>query len=198
MSPAPRFPALSLKSGISPALVVALVAILGTAPVAAQDAALLPSTSVYVQAADAQNGSHALALGATLPWRDWRGSFWGSEVRGYWDISLSRWTANGVNRPPTTTVLEFTPSFRFTPDAGRSPFFLDAGIGATVSDRLYTTTTKAFSTRLNFATHLGVGVLMGEQRKHELQLRLQHVSNGGFKKPNPGENFVQLRYALHF
>jgi lipid A 3-O-deacylase len=41
-------------------------------------------------------------------------------------------------------------------------------------------------------------VELGQQRQHELQLRLEHVSNAGIKEPNPGANFVQLRYALHF
>jgi hypothetical protein len=29
-------------------------------------------------------------------------------------------------------------------------------------------------------------------------LRLSHVSNAGIKEPNPGENFLQLRYARSF
>lgn len=45
---------------------------------------------------------------------------------------------------------------------------------------------------------LGLGVSLGAQRRHELLLRLQHVSNAGLKQPNPGLNFLQLRYALHF
>jgi hypothetical protein len=27
---------------------------------------------------------------------------------------------------------------------------------------------------------------------------LQHSSNGGIKEPNPGENFVQLRFGVRF
>ena len=60
------------------------------------------------------------------------------------------------------------------------------------------TPSKTFSTRFNFASHLGVGVRLGAQQQHEWLLRVQHVSNAGLKKPNPGENFLQLRYALHF
>lgn len=29
-------------------------------------------------------------------------------------------------------------------------------------------------------------------------LRLQHFSNASIRHPNPGENFVQLRYARRF
>jgi lipid A 3-O-deacylase len=35
----------------------------------------------------------------------------------------------------------------------------------------------------------------GRREAADLSLRLQHVSNAGIKEPNPGENFVQLRYA---
>jgi hypothetical protein len=29
-------------------------------------------------------------------------------------------------------------------------------------------------------------------------LRIQHSSNASLKHPNPGQNFLQLRYARHF
>ena len=31
--------------------------------------------------------------------------------------------------------------------------------------------------------------------QEKLALRIQHFSNGSIKKPNPGENFIQLRYS---
>lgn len=154
--------------------------------------------SVYLQLGHASHHSNAWTLGYTHPWRAWRGAFLGSEVQGYWDLSLSRWDARGPSGGFGTTVLGITPSFRFVPDAGRSRWFFDTGVGATLASRRYVTTDKAFSTRANFATHLGVGLALGERRQHEWQLRLEHVSNAGLKKPNPGENFLQLRYALHF
>lgn len=155
--------------------------------------------SVYLQAAKARRGSHAVTIGATVPWQHWRASLWGAEVRGYWDASLSRWAADGAHHNRVhSTVLEVTPSFRLVPNAGRSPFFLDAGVGASLANHRYVTQNAAFSTRLNFASHIGAGFAFGDQRRHEIQLRIHHVSNAGLKKPNPGETFVQLRYALHF
>lgn len=156
---------------------------------------------IYIQAGGTQMETQAWTIGATLPWQSWERSFWGAEVRGYWDIYLSQWTSNlrdERNERPRTTLFGITPSFRFIPDGGTSPWFFDAGVGATLANHRYVTRNKTFSTRFNFATHLGVGVLLGAQRQHELQLRLEHVSNAGIKKPNPGANFLQLRYALHF
>ena len=83
-------------------------------------------------------------------------------------------------------------------DQGRSAFFVEAGIGATLADKRYQTPEREFSTRFNFASHLGAGLRLGARRQHEVMLRVQHVSNAGIKHPNPGNNFVQLRYALHF
>ena len=75
---------------------------------------------------------------------------------------------------------------------------MEAGVGVVLLDRLYISQEKKVSTRLNFGTHLGAGRYFGAWRPYELALRVQHVSNTRIKKPDPGANFVQLRYALHF
>ena len=65
-------------------------------------------------------------------------------------------------------------------------------------DHLYKTPDRTFSTAFQFTEVLGVGRSFCENGKHELTLRLQHFSNAGIKKPNPGENFVRVRYTYHF
>ena len=96
-------------------------------------------------------------------------------------------------------VLGVTPTLRLRPDGGSSAWFWEAGIGATLADQRYHPAgQEEFSTRFNFASHLGIGINFGARRQHELLLRLQHVSNAGIKKPNPGVEFLQLRYAWHF
>lgn len=154
--------------------------------------------SVYVQGNWAEHGSDAATIGVTLPWSQWRSEFWGSELRGHWDINLSRWSFDGVAGYNSINVLSVTPTLRLRPDQGRSAWFWEAGIGATLADDRYRTTNKEFSTTFNFASHLGLGVNFGAQRQHEVSVRVQHVSNASIKRPNPGENFVQLRYGFHF
>ena len=51
-----------------------------------------------------------------------------------------------------------------------------------------------FSTKFQFGDHIGVGARFGAANRHDLGLRLQHVSNGGIKNPNPGINLLLLRY----
>ncbi|WCM93192.1 acyloxyacyl hydrolase [Acidovorax sp. NCPPB 2350] len=155
--------------------------------------------SVYVQGGWAQHQTDSATVGVTLPWASWRSELWGNEVRGYWDIYASRWSFDAVaGGSGHTTLVGVTPTFRLRPDNGRAPWFWEGGVGITYMDARYHTPDKEFSTRYNFATHLALGYSLGAQRQHEVMVRVQHLSNAGIKKPNPGENFVQLRYAYHF
>ncbi|WP_280151352.1 acyloxyacyl hydrolase [Piscinibacter sp. XHJ-5] len=52
---------------------------------------------------------------------------------------------------------------------------------------------RRLSTVFNFGDHVALGHRFGEQQRHELAFRIQHFSNAGLRKPNPGENFVQVR-----
>ena len=158
-----------------------------------------PAPSLYVQANWAKRGTDAYTWGATLPWREWSQPLGDGELHGHWDIYLSRWHFDGApGSSHRLTLLGVTPTLRLRPDSGHSAWFLEAGIGGTLASRRYYTVHKKFSTRFNFASHVGVGIYLGAQQQHELLLRVQHVSNASIKHPNPGENFFQLRYALHF
>lgn len=176
---------------------LSILACAAALPALAQDAGVPHTPSVYLQGSRAGSATDALTLGATLPWPAWRRPLWGGELRGHWDVYLSRWSFNGPGYD-SLTLAGITPTLRLYPHAGRSAWFWEAGIGATLADRRYRAGTREFSTRFNFASHLGLGIHLGDQGRHELQLRVQHVSNAGIKHPNPGANFVQLRYAAHF
>lgn len=177
---------------------IALATLLASLAASACAQPLDNAPSLYVQASRARHGTDAWSLGLTLPWGTWRRPLWGGELRGYWDLWASQWSAGGLQERAHTTVIGVSPTLRLYADQGRLAWFVEGAIGASYADRLYATDRKAFSTRFNFASHVGVGLHWGERRQHELVLRLQHVSNADIKKPNPGEDFVQLRYALHF
>lgn len=78
---------------------------------------------------------------------------------------------------------------------GQSAWFIDGGAGLTLFNKTYRTLDREFSTTFQFTEVLGVGRSLGP---HELALRFQHVSNGGIRNPNPGENLVRLRYVYQF
>lgn len=161
----------------------------------AQPGAQAPS--VYIQSGVANGGIHIVTLGGTLPWGDWQKPLGSGLLTGHWDAYLSHWRYNGVNRN-NLVLLGLTPTLRWTPDGGASPWFFQGGIGVTLSNHLYHSSEHQFSTAFNFASHIGVGLRWGEQRRHEVLLSLQHISNARIKSPNPGRNLVHLRYALHW
>ena len=114
---------------------------------------------------------------------------------------MGRWAVehpDGSNHASWVTQLGVTPVLRWSLGGDASHWFVEGGIGANVLLPIYRARNKAFSTTFNFGDHLGIGASFGEGDRQELVLRVQHFSNGGIKRPNPGENFVQLRYAAHF
>lgn len=192
------------RATASASLVSALLATLALGTLAALPQAALAqsaqeSPSIYVQSSQARRDTDAITIGGTLPWKGWQRPLWGGQLTGYWDVYASRWNFDGAQGGRShTTVLGVTPTLRLRMDEGRSAWFWEGGIGLTVADKRYVTPERTFSTRANFASHLGLGISLGEQRQHDIVLRVQHVSNAGVKKPNPGENFAQLRYGYHF
>jgi hypothetical protein len=153
-----------------------------------------PST-VYAQAGFASDVRTAIA-GVTWDW-DWRREFARGVAGGYWELSVGQWQADGPPRSGSAfvTQLGVTPTIRLRPH-GDSRWFFEAGIGANVLMPVYRSESKRFSTAFNFGDHIGIGRRFGADGRQELSLRLQHFSNAGIKHPNPGENFIQLRYAV--
>jgi hypothetical protein len=158
-------------------------------------AALAPS-AVFAQFGTA---SEVNAFTAGAIW-DLRGDPTRSSWSVYLEASASRWNTRG-DRPSQHGVLaQFAaiPVVRYHFDEGDSPWFVEGGIGATITSSLYRSGGKRFSTTFNFGDHVGLGVTFGMKRQHELVLRAEHYSNAGLEHPNPGQNLLQLRYAYHF
>lgn len=128
---------------------------------------------------------------------NWRQDFAGGTATLYWEASLGRWVAEsgpGQKSSAWVTQIGITPVLRWQPSQ-QSSWFLEAGIGANALLPVYRSRDKRFSTAFNFGDHLAIGWRFGQMLEHELALRAQHFSNAGIKHPNPGENFLQLRYS---
>lgn len=168
----------------------------GTGRAAAQD--LFHPSSVFVQFGSTQATRSATAgLSWDLPYRWQLGR---SALSSHLELSYAWWHIDSADRAGRSQLsqLALIPTLRLRPAGGASPWFFEAGLGLTATSAVYRTRQKSFSTRFNFGTHLAVGRSFGERRQHEVALRLEHFSNAGIKQPNPGENFVQLRYARRF
>lgn len=181
------------RSSLLPCVV--LLAVAAAAEPARAESPYTP-TGAFAQFGASENGESATA---GLIWRwspQW--TLGSGLVTGYWAAAVSGWqyrAADGVGNSHLAQV-SFTPVVRYTPSAGASPWFIEGGIGATYMNKIYRTDGKAFSTRFNFGDQIAVGAVFGPKREYEVSLRFEHFSNAGIKRPNPGENFVQLRLAL--
>jgi lipid A 3-O-deacylase len=151
----------------------------------------------FIEAGDAAHGTYSATAGLVWAW-DWQGRWHQALVTGSTEAYVSEWSARGIGERRTFTQLGVLPLVRIRFRGGASPWFVEGGIGASVMSPVYRTATKAFSTSFNFVEAFGIGCSLDAQHRHELSLRLQHISNADIKTPNPGENFVQLRYAFAF
>ena len=138
------------------------------------------------------NGADLWRAGAQWKWeRKWP-AFGSWRVGGYWELSAGAWDGG------QKTLYDFgaTPVFRLeeSSPSGWAPY-AEAAIGLHLLSRQRITEQKEFSTSWQFGDHLGAGVRFGARRRYDLGLRLQHISNASVERPNPGINFLLLRFA---
>lgn len=112
------------------------------------------------------------------------------------EATVARWSFGGDQ------VMQYavTPVIRVERPGPDSRWFIEAGIGASITSSIYRNPKRDrhFSSAFNFADSLGIGRAFGENRDHEVILRIEHFSNAGIKSPNPGEDFLQVRYQKRF
>ncbi|MDM0021557.1 acyloxyacyl hydrolase [Variovorax saccharolyticus] len=150
--------------------------------------------------ARSRGDAESFTLGVVLPWSHGEQPVQPRALSFYWDFFLSQWRAPNPDGADWSsyTQLGVIANWRYRFDQGASPWFVEAGVGGTVMDSLYRTSGREFSTTFQFTEQIGLGRSFGLQGEHELSLWLQHFSNAGIKEPNPGENFVRLRYLYRF
>lgn len=148
-------------------------------------------------AGTAPHGTRAVAAGLLWDW-DWQAPR-RALLTAHTELLVSHWRARALGGGhQSLQQLTLLPSLRLRPQRGAAGWFLEIGIGASWLSRSYRTPQKDFSSRWNFYDMLGVGLNLGPDRRQELGLRYVHVSNAGLRRPNPGEDFLLLRYARRF
>jgi len=171
--------------------VCALAGIVSCAHAAEGSRALAPA-SAFVQAGYGDQRANAFVTGLTwyLPWRF---DFQIGTLAVYAEGAIGRWHAEGRHGGATTwpTQLGATPVLRLFPSFSRQ-WFVEIGVGANYIVPLFNTGEKRFSTEFNFGDLFAIGRRMGAS---EISIRIEHFSNAGIDHPNPGENFLQMRYA---
>jgi lipid A 3-O-deacylase len=141
---------------------------------------------VAVEVGRGEDRTNLLRVSLTHSWRKRvpLGDVW--RLAGYWEFSAGLWD----NPDDSTAELAITPVFRI--EHGR--FYVEGAIGFHLV-QTHISAHRTFSTAFQFGDHLGTGMYFG---RYDVSLRVQHLSNGGLRDPNPGINFVlvRLQYAL--
>ena len=139
----------------------------------------------------------AATVGATWDW-SWQRDYGIGKVTGYTEVALGRWQPHGTADDRGYTRFGVTPVLRLYPKAIGDGWFAEVAIGANLISPIYHHGSDRFSTTFNFGDHVAVGRRFGANAEHELAVRFEHFSNAGIKRPNPGQNFLQARYAYRF
>jgi|LNFM01.1.fsa_nt_gb lipid A 3-O-deacylase len=121
---------------------------------------------------------------------------------GYWDVSVGYWRNQSDARIRTSNDLveaSLTPTLRLQPEGnpGFHPF-IEAGVGVHALSGDSITTLRDLSGHVLFGSVLGIGLRLGAKGEYEIGYRVQHLSNGGLREPNPGINLQSLRLHYHF
>lgn len=147
----------------------------------------------------ARHGTRMAGVGVIWDW-DFERMRRKSELTAHTELLLNRWRADQAGGAHIElTQIALLPSLRMRLGRGASAWFLEFGIGASWMDKTFDTPERTFSTRWNFLDMLGVGYsLGGPDGQHELGLRWTHTSNAGIREPNPGQDFLLLRYVRRF
>jgi len=98
----------------------------------------------------------------------------------------------------SASLVSFGPSYRFDmrkSEAGR--WFVDFGVHPTLLSKS-TFDGRHLGGSFHFTSHVGLGAYLGRQKKTSLSLRLQHTSNAGLNRSNPGLDMLGLRFSYHF
>ena len=75
-------------------------------------------------------------------------------------------------------------------------WYAEAGVGLNLLSKLYDNDSNRLSTAFQFGDHLGVGYVFANQ--WDVGMKVQHFSNGGYKEPNSGVNFLVLKASRRF
>ena len=136
-----------------------------------------------------------VVAGWTRPAPRWQGDAWRLRLRH--EGVLAAWHV-----PQARDVVEvgYSPVLRMERplQGSANVFFVEGSIGVRLLSHTRMADDHHMSTAFQFADMLGAGMQFGQDGRSTLGVRLQHLSNLGIKKPNPGINFVQVYYAYRF
>ena len=113
----------------------------------------------------------------------------------YAESSINFWKYGSPEHYDSNFVISLSPILQYSIcSCADGEIYAEAGIGISLLDDTQCAG-KNVSTHYQFEDRLGIGYRFGKQFSHSLALRYFHYSNAGFKKPNPGLDFISLSYS---
>lgn len=118
-----------------------------------------------------------------------------SNLNLYFETSVNFWEYGVENNHDTNFVLALSPVFEYQfSEYQAKPIFVEFGIGVSLLDDTRFAG-KDVSTHYQFEDRLGIVMKFGKNNRDSIALRYLHYSNAGFKRPNPGLDFISLAYT---
>jgi hypothetical protein len=118
-----------------------------------------------------------------------------SNLNLYFETSVNFWEYGVENNYDSNFVLALSPVFEYQFSEYKSnPIFVEFGIGVSLLDDTRFAG-KNVSTHYQFEDRLGIVMKFGKNKRDSIALRYLHYSNAGFKRPNPGLDFISLAYT---
>ncbi len=110
----------------------------------------------------------------------------------HWEAGIGHWNPQGHGNWAGNALV--AARYEFNSNKTWGPY-VEYGWGGAYVSRLQASDHRTLSTHFQFINRLEVGLRFGEKQENELGLAYWHYSNGGIKKPNPGVDFLSLRYT---
>lgn len=112
------------------------------------------------------------------------------------EASANFWRYGPANSSDSNAVLAFSPILRYPlGEQFGMHWDVEFGIGVSLLDDTRFAG-KDVSTHYQFEDRLGLVAWLSPQQS--MSVRYLHYSNAGFKRPNPGLDFISLSYAWYF
>lgn len=125
--------------------------------------------------------------------------FEASKLTGHVDLGVgylrghAGWTDNNE-----IVAAGVTPLLRLQFPNDRTTGFFEGGVGFRFLSATSIYDTRRFSTAFQFGEILGIGMRFGAAQAFEVGVRVEHISNGGIKRPNDGLTFAVIRFGYHY
>jgi hypothetical protein len=141
------------------------------------------------------DSARQVVIGIESPWPiHYQGDNWTT----FWQAELGEWFTRKDNASyQSSTEIAFGPVGRYYLTSDQAWYAEGIANIGFITPR-YWRGAEQEGSAFDFGGGFNFGYRFGASRSSELSLGAEHFSNGGYRDPNPGRNFFQVRYSIAF